>query len=116
MSSTTGKSDLTPYAAAVVATAVLRKHGILDADQEIAPQSMYGNKTITRYGEPRREGGDGVMFNGDSFAEWLDAQVEGRATGARQRVNVKALLAEYDPETDEPESDEDEELVDATTE
>ena len=97
-------TDVTPYVAAQIATQALREAGLLDSDVEIAPQSMYGNKTIARYGTSRREGGDGIMFVGDSFKEWLDAQLEGRQGGTRTRVNLKALMAEYGedaPETDE---------------
>jgi hypothetical protein len=93
-------TDVTPYVAATIATQALRAAGLIDDDVEIAPQSMYGNKTIERYGKPRREGGDGIMFVGDSFKQWLDAQLEGR-TSTRSRVNVKALLAEYTAEVAE---------------
>jgi len=89
-------SDVTPYVAAQIATELLRADGILAADEEIAPQSMYGNKTIERYGTPRREGGDGIYFVGTSFKAWLDAQREGRESGRRSKVNLRALLSEYD--------------------
>jgi len=89
-----GPSDVTPYQAAKIATKWLRKHGKIAEDQEIAPQTMYSNKAIERYGKPRTQGGQGVYFVGASFMQWLQNWGTG-GTGARGRVNIEALANEY---------------------
>jgi hypothetical protein len=95
--STTTKqyTDLTPYRAAQIATLQLRKAGKLAADEEIAPQTMYSNKSITRYGSPKAQGGTGVMFVGASFAAWLQAAKSGTGT-ARVSFNLDRIAAQYD--------------------
>jgi hypothetical protein len=104
-------SDLTPYRAAQVATAVLRVAGKLGVDgngkpKTIEPQSMYSNKTIKRHGSAKSAGGSGVMFDGESFNEWLQAQLRGTGT-TRRSSDFGSLLAEYTGElSDEDVSDE----------
>jgi len=88
-------SDVTPYQAAQIATLRLRKAGKLGEDETIAPQAMYSKKGIKRYGESKQNGGTGVFFVGDSFAAWLDAQVEGRQVAGGRRVNINELVKEY---------------------
>ena len=103
MSSATGSTkhtDVTPYYAAQVATTVLRAAGVLNEEDTIAPQAMYGNKTILRHGQSRRDGGNGIYFDGDSFAEWLNAQKTGTPGQGRTKVNVNALVNEYDTDED----------------
>jgi hypothetical protein len=99
-------SDLTPYRAAQVATAVLRAAGKLQGvdsngkPKAIEPQTMYSNKSIKRYGEAKRDGGTGVMFVGESFNEWLQSQLRGTGS-TRTRSNFGSLLAEYTVEIDD---------------
>jgi hypothetical protein len=111
--STTKHTDVTPYRAAQILTARLHAAGRLPADEEVAPQTMYGNKTITRFGTPKREGGQGVYFEGDSFNEWLEAYMSGDAPKTGGKVNVNALIAEYSGDQanadEDPDEDEDDE-------
>jgi hypothetical protein len=117
MSSTTGStkqySDLTPYRAAQVLTVQLRKLGLIEPDEEIAPQTMYSNKSIKRVGTKKSEGGAGIMFDGDAFMDYLRNEVAARRSGGRVRasVNIDRLAAEFDVDTeapaDQPVADED---------
>jgi len=101
-------SDLTPFMAAKVATVILQASGTLPPGKEIAPQAMYSNKTIERYGTKRTEGGQGIYFRGDSFAKWLTEAKKGVAGG--RRVDVNALVSQYMDNIDgvDDESNEDE--------
>jgi hypothetical protein len=88
-------SDLTPYAAAIVLTRKLHQAGKLAADEEIRSQTMYSNKSIKRYGTPRKDGGEGVYFVGDSFAQYLKQQLSGSGA-TRSSKDYDALSAEFD--------------------
>jgi hypothetical protein len=96
-STTTQYPDVTPYHFAQVATAILREAGILDETEEITGPGMYGNKQIKRVEgcKSRRDGGDGIVFDGDSAHEWLERRLAGGGTGARSRVNVPKLVEAF---------------------
>jgi hypothetical protein len=116
MSSTTTHSNLSPYRAAQIMTAKGRESGKLGVDDEgkpetVEPQTMYSLKVPWRHGTARRDGGDGVYFEGEAFAEYLEAWLAGTATGGGTRKQtLQALMAEYnvDAETaDQVESESD---------
>jgi hypothetical protein len=96
-SMTTQYPDVTPYAFAQVATQLLREAGVLDETEEITGPGMYGNKQIKRVAgcKSRRDGGDGIYFDGESAHEWLERRLQGGGTGARQRVNVPKLAEQF---------------------
>jgi hypothetical protein len=116
-------TDLTPYAAAEIATRVLGR--------KVSSQTMYGlarpgkgenakSRIATVEGsKPRSEGGDGILFDGDAFAEWLGAMKRG-GSGTRVRQDFDALAKEFDedyvpaePSEDENDDDLEQELQDS---
>src|SRR5216684_3672409 len=106
MSSTTTEvaqptTNVTPYRAAQIMTVQYRKLGLIAPDEEIAPQTMYSNKTIARTGDLKKaQGGAGQKFVAASFFEWMKNDAAARAAGGRTRakVNVALLAEEFDLE------------------
>jgi hypothetical protein len=107
-------TNVTPYYAAKIATDVLRAAGKLAVDEEIAPQTMYGaarpNKSTNESSIATVEGSKPILFVGDAFKAWLDAQVAGTGR-TRVGVNVNALIAEFSSDTAPEVADDDPDLV-----
>lgn len=110
-------TNLTPYAAALVATEVLGR--------DVTPQSMYtmakSGSIASNYETYKAAGGRGsgvkVQFVGAAFKLWLDAQLNGVSTSGG-KVSLQALIAEFtaDVEIDDEDAivdDADAELADA---
>jgi len=101
---TTARTNLTPYRAAQVMTRQFRKLGLIDADEEIGPQTMYSNKSIKRVpgSKKKSEGGEGILFDGDSFFQYLQNEVAARRGGTRVRtkVNVDRLAEQFNLDDD----------------
>jgi len=106
------KSNLTPYAAAQVASRVLKR--------EIAPQTMYGlarpNKSTNESRIATVPDSKPIMFVGDEFQKWLDA-AKSNSGAARVRQDYDKLAKEFsaDVEDDEDENDEVDETDEAET-
>jgi hypothetical protein len=106
-------TDLTPYYAAKVATEVLRKAGKIADNEVVAPQKMYGlarpSKSTNVSAIATVPGSDPILFVGDEFARWLQAQLAGQGR-TRTGVDMASLISEFEDGlaagVDEDESDE----------
>jgi hypothetical protein len=90
-------ANLTPYAAAQVATRVL--------GTEIQPQTMYGlarrNAIETTEGALKGDGTHKILFVGNSFKTWLDEQLLNPGGGVG-RTDYDALAAEFSASVSAP--------------
>jgi hypothetical protein len=101
--------NLTPYAAAIVATRKGQTSGRLGLDsegkpEEVSTQTMYSkarNHSIkSNYDKWQREGGKKsgykVEFDGEAFYTWLQMFLRGSVQAGAGRIDYDQLADEYD--------------------
>ena len=91
----TSYSNITPFAAAKVASIVLAQEGI---DAEVKPQMMYSyaKKGLIASNYTERVDGEKVLFDGNAFKAWLDRYVEQARNGnVSSRVDYELLAQEF---------------------
>jgi|SRR6266581_4587934 len=91
--------DLTPYEAAKVITAAVRKRHPERSDFTMQPQTMYGlakRDVIATTEKPgsKADGKSKIYFKGDAFARWLKGYLSGASVGQGTRNTDYNALAD----------------------